>query len=94
MNQKPRENCSSIYKGAHWNKHANKWRARIWTDGKLIHLGYFDIEEDAARAYNAAAKLAFGEFAKLNAIEMMKSGNTIEFYEQVLKQLEDESKKS
>jgi len=29
-----------------------------------------------------------------DAIEMMESGNTIEFYESVLKQLEDESKKS
>jgi len=29
-----------------------------------------------------------------DAIEMMKSGNTIEFYETILKLLEDENKKS
>ena len=29
-----------------------------------------------------------------NGLEMMKSGNTVEFYERVLKILEDENKKS
>jgi len=47
-------------KGAHWHKERGKWKARI----AQIHLGYFDSELDAHRAYIAAAKKYFGEFAR------------------------------
>jgi hypothetical protein len=57
---------SSKYKGVYLAKWAGKWRAAIYHNGKCIQLGYFDNEPDAAKAYDKAAKLLFGEFASLN----------------------------
>lgn len=54
----------SKYKGVGW--HENRWCAQIKVNGKKIHLGRFISEEDAARAYDAAARREFGEFAALN----------------------------
>jgi hypothetical protein len=42
------------------------WRAAMSVNRKTIHLGRFFTEEDAARAYDSAAILHHGEFARLN----------------------------
>lgn len=57
---------SSKFKGVSWNSQKRKWKAglRIW--GTAIFLGYHDVEEAAARAYDAAARCHFGKFARLN----------------------------
>lgn len=66
MNRNTHKGSSSIYKGVCWHKQCNKWRSRIRIHGKLIHLGDFHNEIDAAKAYNIKAVELFGEFAKLN----------------------------
>ena len=50
-----RRGCSSQFRGVTWDKNKKRWQARIQVDGKGKHLGRYDEEEEAARAYNKAA---------------------------------------
>ncbi len=59
---------SSKYKGVHWRKDSKKWRAYIMLNYKQTHLGFFNDETEAAKAYNDKAKELFGRFANLNII--------------------------
>ncbi len=43
-----------------------RFRASIKIDGKAKYLGYFETPEEAAQAYDRAAREAFGDDAKLN----------------------------
>ena len=45
---------SSKYRGVCWCKRANKWVARISVNNKVIYLGVFDDELEAANAYKQA----------------------------------------
>ena len=56
----------SKYKGVYWKKHIKKWVAQIGVNRKVIHLGCFEKEKDAAKAYDEGAKKYHGEFASLN----------------------------
>ena len=73
-NRKSFRGTTSKYKGVYWEKgrKGEKWRATIFFSNKLIHIGYFTIEEEAARAYNEMAKEYFGKFACLNQINEKK----------------------
>lgn len=60
---------SSVFKGVfRWERgrKLQPWCARIKVNGKSYHLGMFASEEEAARAYDAAARLHFGQFARPN----------------------------
>ena len=65
-NKRKTSGASSQFKGIHWYTALGKWKAMIRFNGKLMFLGHFSSEEDAARAYDKAALTCFGEFAKLN----------------------------
>ena len=56
----------SAFRGVHWSKQRKKWQVRITYDSKQHHVGCFDNEEPAARAYDAAARQHHGERAQLN----------------------------
>jgi hypothetical protein len=60
------QSSSSIYKGVWFHKGIQKWTAMITVRHKRIHLGTFEDEIQAAKAYDKAAKKYYGEFAKLN----------------------------
>lgn len=66
MNSRKQVDCSSKYKGTCWDKSKRRWLAYIGAGKDRIYLGRFTGEEDAARAYDKAAKLKYGEFASLN----------------------------
>lgn len=63
-----RLNNTSGYKGVSLYKGGPLWHACIRLNYKSIHLGQFIKKDDAALAYNKAAKKIFGKFAKLNRI--------------------------
>ena len=43
----------SKYHGVSWNKASSKWRAKIMYNGTSYYLGLFDLESDAANAYES-----------------------------------------
>lgn len=52
MNRGSVKNTSSKYKGVH--KHYNTWKWRVCSHEPhgIVHIGYFELEGDAAQAYN------------------------------------------
>ena len=61
-----KRNPRSGYKGVWFAADKGLWRAAIVCHGRRIHLGYFTDKIAAARAYDAAAKKYYKEFARLN----------------------------
>lgn len=62
------KNNKSGFKGVCWHKGNKKWFAQLMSDRKPIYIGLFTCPIEAARAYNAAALIHHGEFARLNEI--------------------------
>jgi hypothetical protein len=69
-NQRPRLGPkSSRFKGVAWDSYGGRQPGRWRAHFQKRHLGTFLNEEDAARAYDAAAREGFGEFARCNFTE-------------------------
>jgi hypothetical protein len=54
------------FKGVSLDKRRSTWVAWIAADKKKIYVGSFTTPERAARAYDQAALIHHGEFARLN----------------------------
>jgi len=65
-NKHKANNCLSRFKGVTYWRKTGKWKAGCRFEGQFYHLGYFDDEVEAARAYDYAAVKYFGEFAGVN----------------------------
>lgn len=65
-NRRKESGRSSRFKGVSWFARTRKWVVQIKAHGRRYCLGYFHKEEQAAMAYDRAAKQHFGEFARLN----------------------------
>ena len=64
QNQQNRSGWSEGYKGVYPS--GKRYKAVISVDGKATHIGTYDTEEIAAKAYDEEALRLFGEFANLN----------------------------
>lgn len=61
-----RRGTSSHFVGVSFYSARGMWRASISAEGKMYTIGYYDTEEDAARAYDAKARELYGDTARLN----------------------------
>ncbi len=63
--QIPTSNTSG-FKGVYRDTKGNRWRAQIHVGGTTRRLGSHRTPESAAHSYDEAARLLFGDFARLN----------------------------
>ena len=57
---------TSLYKGVSFKLNQGLWQAQIGVNGCGIRLGTFSDEISAAKAYDRAAQMYFGEFSNIN----------------------------
>ena len=62
-------NNTSGVSGVNWDKESQKWRARLWANGVMHHLGRFDNFDDAVAARIEAEEKYFGEFSYDNSMK-------------------------
>lgn len=69
MNRMKQKNGRSPYKGVSWHSMGGKWTAQIAIDKKVVYIGLYNSEKEAALAYNNKATELYGEFAQLNQVQ-------------------------
>jgi hypothetical protein len=65
-NCRKQKHTTSRFKGVHWRKDCKRWSVAVVKNRRRYHIGHFKSEVAAARAYDEAARLMFGEFALVN----------------------------
>jgi len=70
----PGQGGTSNFNGVSRIRRSTAWRAQIRHNGKKLHLGTFESELDAAKAFDAAALRLRGEFARLNFPSVAETG--------------------
>lgn len=68
--------ATSKYKGVYLNKKTLRWCALIKINKKGIHIGTFDDEIEAAKAYNDAVDKYHGEYGVKNNLAKIRNGDT------------------
>ena len=61
----------SGYKGVYLATNKKQWQAEIRANGKRQYLGKYSTKEEAAMAYNEAARRMHGKYAKLEKVEII-----------------------
>ncbi len=65
-NRGPERGGTSPYKGVCWNTQMGKWQAKIALNRRVQHLGFHTHPQEAALAYDFAARQLHGSFAFTN----------------------------
>ena len=65
-NSSSKSGSTSKYKGVSFDTSRSKWISSIQINGRTKHLGRFESEEEAAKAYDKASYAEYGVYARLN----------------------------
>jgi hypothetical protein len=66
MNRQSNRGSTSQYIGVSFIRRYQKWCAQIKAGDRIINLGYYDHEVEAARARDRGTRVYFGEYGRLN----------------------------
>jgi hypothetical protein len=77
--KRKRLGSSSKFRGVVWYKAYQKWQVQLSTDGVRTNVGYFDSEEDAAKAYEQ------------KALELGVSREALNFHEALPEAIQEEA---